>query len=360
MTTTIIPKRLELGDTIAFISPSSRLNELLPIPLLRAVDLFKSKGYPVTTIYSPVSNSNSAAQKARHIASELHQAFIDPQVTCIVSTIGGTEANEILRYIDYGIVRKNPKIFVGYSDNTHLLYAFFVKAGLRGFYGPCALTEFAEFPEPDLFTTNHFFQVLHGKGRKGSEGISGRQVPMSSSSTDQALPFLLDFKKQDSQEIRRKIPTPAAFFTRPGTVTGRVFGGCLRKIVSLSGSPYLSPSMHKGAIFFFEISAGEYSTPMPLERVRSDLVDLINTGLFDDIVGLVVGRTYKYDEEMNKKLEMMIKELTGGGPDGGYKWPVLFGVDVGHTSPMLTIPFGALARLDSSKGEFCFLEEGVE
>jgi muramoyltetrapeptide carboxypeptidase LdcA involved in peptidoglycan recycling len=67
-----------------------------------------------------------------------------------------------LRHIDYEIIRNNPKIFVGYSDITHLLYAFFVKAGLRGFYGPCVLTEFAEFPEPGCIYNESFFPSSPG------------------------------------------------------------------------------------------------------------------------------------------------------------------------------------------------------
>jgi muramoyltetrapeptide carboxypeptidase LdcA involved in peptidoglycan recycling len=364
MTTTIIPKALKPGDKIAFVSPSARLNELLPTSMSRSVKFFEDRGYPVKTIYSPVPTSSSASiflQKIQHVANEIHEAFLDPQVTCIITTIGGTEASEILRHIDYEIIRNNPKIFVGYSDITHLLYAFFVKAGLRGFYGPCVLTEFAEFPEPDAFTTNHFFQVLLGKGSSGTEGIAGKQVPMSTSFTQLELPYLLGpgGEKDNSQDIREMVPTRPARFLRPGTATGPLLGGCLRKLVSLRGTPFFSSSLHKGAIFFFEASQGENYTPMPLERIRSDLVDLINAGLWDDIVGLVVGRTSLYDEKMNKKLESMIEELVDGGPNGGYKWPVLFGVDVGHTSPMLTLPFGALARLDSTKHEFSFLEEGV-
>ncbi|KAE8445959.1 hypothetical protein EG329_012738 [Mollisiaceae sp. DMI_Dod_QoI] len=362
--TTIIPKALKLGDTIAFVSPSLRLNELLPTPMSRSAKFFEDRGYPVKTIYSPIPTSNSGSkflQKAQHVANEIHQAFLDPEVTCIITTIGGTEANEVLRYIDYEIIRNNPKIFVGYSDITHLLYAFFVKAGLRGFYGPCVLTEFAEFPEPDVFTTNHFFQVLLGKGSSSNEGIAGKQIPMSTSFTHLELPFFFASGggREDSQDIRETVPTRQARFLRPGTATGPLLGGCLRKLVSLCGSPFLPASLFKGTIFFFEVSQGENSSPMPLYRIRSDLVDLMNAGLWDDIVGLVVGRTSLYDEKMNKELESVVKELVDSGPNGGYKWPVLFGVDIGHTSPMLTVPLGALAKLDSTKNEFLFLEEGV-
>jgi muramoyltetrapeptide carboxypeptidase LdcA involved in peptidoglycan recycling len=329
----------------------------------RGVKFFEERGYPVKTIYSPIpATSDSSAvflQKVQHVASEIHAAFLDPHVTCIITTIGGTEANEILRSLDYALIRAHPKIFVGYSDITHLLYAFLVQAGLRGYYGPCLLTEFAEFPEPDRFTASHFFDVLLGGDGGGiGGGIAGKEIPRSTSFTHLGLPFL-EGKDAATQEVREMAPTRPARFLRPGMATGPLLGGCLRKLVSLCGTPFLPPSFHKGAIFFFEVSQGEYSSPMPLERIRSDLVDLINAGVWDGIAGLVVGRTYLYDEAMNRKLEAVVEELVDAGPDGGYQWPVLFGVDIGHTSPMLTIPLGALARLDSTRNEFSFLEEGV-
>jgi len=169
------------------------------------------------------------------------------------------------------------------------------------------------------------------------------------------LPFLVDGVKEDAVDIRPMLPTPKPFFLRRGTATGPLIGGLLRRLVSLSGSPYLAPGMHKGAILFFEIAGGDGGAH-PLARVRAEIVDLINTGLFEEIVGLVVGRTYLYDKKLNRGLQEIIGELVDGG---GWKWPVLFGVDVGHTSPMLTIPFGAVARLDSDTEEFVFLEEGM-
>ncbi|RDL40842.1 Uncharacterized protein BP5553_00821 [Venustampulla echinocandica] len=363
--TLLIPKALKKGGTIAFISPSERLNEHFPTPLSRAVSFFQSLGYPVKVIYTPLPTVPSSPTtslhltKTSHIVQEIHAAFLDPQVTCIISTVGGTTINEILRIIDYGIVRSNPKIFVGYSDNTHLIYAFYTQAGLRSFTGPCALTEFAEFPAPDPFTVSHFFQVLRGDDPvtgTTTAGITGQRIPRSTSFAGWDLPFFLASGKEDTEEVREAVPTPPVVWLRPGTASGPIMGGTLRKLVSLSGTPYLPPKMHTGAIFFFEISQGEDQSAMPLYRVRSDIVDLINTGLFDDIVGLVVGRTSLYDEKMNKKLKEIIVELVEGG---GWQWPVLFGVDIGHTSPMLTVPFGVRTRLDSVKDEFCFLEEGV-
>lgn len=238
---------------------------------------------------------------------------------------------------------------MGCSDNTHLIYALYVKAGLRSFYGPCIFTEFAEFPAPDSFTVNHFFQVVKGRG------IAERQIPYSTCFVHQELPFFDEKNGENTEEVRETIPTPQPRFLRPGKARGPILGGCLRKLHGLTGSPFVAPSMHKGAILFLEISQGE-DGPMPLYRVRADLVDLINTGLFDDIVGLVFGRTYMYDDKATAELESLLEELVDGH---GYQWPMLTGVDIGHTSPMITVPFGAEALLDSDTNRFCFLEEGV-
>jgi muramoyltetrapeptide carboxypeptidase LdcA involved in peptidoglycan recycling len=111
-----------------------------------------------------------------------------------------------LRHLDYDLIRKHPKIFVGYSDNAHLIYALYVKAGLRSFFGPCVFTEFAEYPEPDPFTVDHFFQAVTG------EGIVGKQVPYSTQFVHNALPFFDEEKGEDTQEVRRLLPTPPLNF----------------------------------------------------------------------------------------------------------------------------------------------------
>ena len=86
----ITPPPLKSGDTIAFISPSARLNETLPTPLSRSVDFFKKQGYSVKVIYSPTPTTSALPKylaKARHVANEVHEAFLDDAVTCIISTM---------------------------------------------------------------------------------------------------------------------------------------------------------------------------------------------------------------------------------------------------------------------------------
>lgn len=93
-----------------------------------------------------------------------------------------------------------------------------------------------------------------------------------------------------------------------------------------------------------------------LGDVRERLADLAAAGAMDAIAGLVVGRCYAYDRaEARATLETTVAELL-------HRWqfPILMHADVGHTNPMVTLPMGALARLDSQKDEFAVLEAGVE
>lgn len=121
--TPIIPPSLKQGSTIAFISPSARLNDVFPIPLSRATAFFENRGYIIKTIFNSFTTTSFRSETLKR-AQEIHDAFLDPQVTAIISTIGGTSCNELLPHLNYDIIKKNPNIFVGYSDNTLLHYAF--------------------------------------------------------------------------------------------------------------------------------------------------------------------------------------------------------------------------------------------
>ena len=156
----ILPPALKPGDIIALLSPSFRLNDIFPLRVLRATTALEPLGFAVKTIYTPILSTASHYQQIQHRVAELHSAFSNPQVTAIICTIGGLSCNELLPFIDWELIGKNPKIFVGYSDITLLHLAIAKMTGLRTFYGPAAITQFGEFPKPLDFTVRHFLHVL--------------------------------------------------------------------------------------------------------------------------------------------------------------------------------------------------------
>jgi muramoyltetrapeptide carboxypeptidase len=339
-----VPCALRNGDTIAFTSPSGRLNSIFPARIERAKTYLENQGFIVRVVFNTPEPSDFA-QRVKQRVDELHSAFLDPSIKAIICTIGGLSANELLRHIDYNIIRSNPKIFCGYSDITLLHYAFFTQANLQTFYGPAAITQFGEFPHPLPFTTNHFFHVL----QHSTHGPLG-QIPRSTEWTQQFLDWETGADATQPRELQRN---PGPRWIRPGAGTGRIFGGCLPSILQLRGTVY-EPD-YRGRVLMLETPEWDKpNTAMPLEFVRSNLADLVNAGIFDHIIGLVLGRPYAYDEAMSREFEQTVLDQCHGT-----EFPILAGVDFGHTDPILTIPMNALVRLDSGGDVFEGLEPAV-
>ena len=94
--------------------------------------------------------------------------------------------------------------------------------------------------------------------------------------------------------------------------------------------------------------------PFSLEKTRACMADLVNTGVIDEIRGLIIGRPYGYDEKMREKFAQLVADQCYGTT-----FPILLNVDIGHTAPILTIPMNAIVSIDSSKDDFNILEPGV-
>ncbi len=140
------PKMLQPGDKVATVSlswggagePSIRWRYDLGVKRLKEVF-----GLEVVAMPNSLKGSDFAYENPQARAEDLMAAFRDPSIKGIISNIGGSESIRLLPYIDFNVIRENPKIFMGYSDAT-ISHLFCLKAGLSTFYGPAILTEFAE------------------------------------------------------------------------------------------------------------------------------------------------------------------------------------------------------------------------
>ncbi|KAJ3159816.1 hypothetical protein HDU86_001468 [Geranomyces michiganensis] len=345
----VTPSALRPGDTIALVSPSARLNDVFPLRIARAKAFLLAAGYQVKIISKePVPKGYLPA--VQHRVAELHEAFLDPAVRAIVCTIGGISSNELVPHLDYELIAANPKIFIGYSDITILHHALLVRASLRTFYGPAAITQLGEVGGPFDFTWSHFLSVL-----QATPGLPIGKLPRSEKWTQ-------DFNDWSSETPTSAEPRTLHPNERPwtwlckGQAQGRLLGGCLPSLVQLTGTPYILDAANwEGRILLIELpEGGEGPTPHPLEYARANLVDLANAGLLPKIAGVVVGRPYAYTHEMWNQWDGILKDVLEG-----YGIPVLTNVDVGHTDPILTLPLDVMVRLDSTTDVFEVLEPGV-
>ena len=339
----IKPRKLEKGDTIALVSPSAGLAAIFPHRLDNAIKFLKKEGYKIQEFSCTrrIKGWESAPPKER--AKDIMDAFLDKEVNAIICTIGGYNINKILEYLNFEKIKQNPKIFCGYSDISVLHYAISTKANLVTFYGPCAMTQFGEFPKPLNYTLNYFNKAVISIKPIG-------KIEPSREWTDEVLDWS---KKLDITRARKMLENKGYEWLRKGKAKGKMIGGCLHSILHLSGTPYW-PN-HKGKILFIEIPEGQqFDKGEPIAEVDAMLQDLRLKGIFKEISGLIVGRPFKYNEEENKEFKRILLENTEG-----CKFPILYNVDIGHTDPQITIPLGVETEINSEINQFEILESGV-
>lgn len=360
----VLPKALRPGGTIAFVSPSMRLHETFPGPTARGAAVLEARGYKVKHFWT--HEDPSATTVSSHIAvrkAELLSAFADPDVEAIVCMMGGQTMSELVPAFlrDPGalaVLARNPKVVVGMSDITHLHWLLRATTGLRTFYGPTVVPELGEYPAAMPFTVDALLAAVTRPGAPLGP------VPRS----EVWRPRLPEFFFGDPASTAPSAyePSPPWRWLRGGRAEGRVYGGCLSVVVRLGGIAPLVPDW-AGRVVFLETQSAERDlvAGFLLGRIRQFLADLVAQGVFDKVAGLVLGRFFGYNtEEARAQVEQVVREVVienewvrneRYGP-----FPVLMNVDIGHSSPMITLPMDALVRLDSEKDEFSILEAGVQ
>lgn len=268
--------------------------------------------------------------------------FLDKEVKAIITTIGGDHSNQVLKYLNFDVIKNNPKIFMGYSDITVLHFAFASKSNLRTFYGPCIISEFGEYPKILPYTLEYFEKAL----------TKTEPIGNISQSKLWTWEFLDWSEKKDQTRARKMNPTKRYEWWKEGTAQGKIFGGCIPSMNHLVGTEYWVD--FKDKVMFIDIPEGDPGEKFPLPDLDSFLADLDNLGIFKDIKGLIIGRPYYYEEEDNRKLKDIIAYYTKD-----YNYPILFNANIGHASPIMTVPLGAEVMLDSQKNIFEIKEAGV-
>ncbi len=343
MIKTIKPGKLSKGDRIGIVSPSSPMAGLVPHRVKKGVAMIKKLGLRPVVGKNALKITEYTAGNPKERAEDINNFFKDENIKAIISFVGGNHSNQILKYLNFNLIKKNPKIFVGYSDITVLHLAIHTKANLTTFYGPAVITQFAENPEILGYTRKYFEKALMGKEVIGN-------IKPSPSWTEETLDW---FEKEDLKRPRKMKKNPGWEWLGKGKTRGKILGGCITSMMHLRGTEYWPD--FKNAIFFWEIPEGEdFTRGEKLENIDAYLTDLELSGVFGLIKGMVIGRPFSYSKEQNEKLMNIIAERTSN-----YRFPILYSVDVGHTDPMITIPLGTTVELDSDSNRFTFLEKGT-
>lgn len=276
---------------------------------------------------------------------DLHEAFSNPEIKAVISCIGGSDSIRLIDLVDYDLLRKNPKIFLGYSDSTVTNFIC-LKAGLRSYYGPSILSGFAENGGIHDYLRQSVQKVMFSTDPIG---------PLTRSEEGWTVEHL-KWEVPENQSIRRKMEAPMdwQFIQGKSEVTGRLIGGCTDVFPMMVGtSIWPAPEKWQDAILFLENSE-EAITP---DNFLYILRNFAAQGILSRAKGILFSRpcnvpldTFgEYDDMLLKVCqEYKLTDL-----------PIVTRMDFGHTDPMMTLPFGAEATINPLKKTVTINEPGV-
>jgi muramoyltetrapeptide carboxypeptidase len=331
-------RRLRRGDGVGVVSPAWGGAGAFPHRVEKGVAYIESLGFKVKLARHALHRHGFVSDTAENRVSDIHDMFRDPAVRLIVAAIGGDHCCHLLPLLDFDLIRRHPKLFMGYSDITVLNVAIWKATGLVTFNGPTLLTDFAEHPRMLEYTERSLLRTLCAANPVGV-------VEPSPWWTEETPNWAT---KQDLERPRKPEPSPGWTWLRDGVAEGTLIGGCLESLQHLRGTRFW-PDWHE-AIFFFETSE-EKPSPATVDGL---LMDYENMGVFEQLRGLLVGRPMGYSPEERQQLHEVLVERTRR-----YNFPLIADMDFGHTAPQFGVPLGCRARIDGTHRRFAILEAAV-
>ena len=323
----IIPNKLKVNDEVRIIAPSRSLSIIDKETREIANKRFEELGLKLSFSKNCELIDDFSSSSIEERIEDLHEAFLDKKVKAIFTVIGGDNVNQLLKYIDYTIVKKNPKIICGYSDTTALLNALFHKTGLVTYSGP-AYSTLGMLKGID-FSINYIKKCLFS---------SAPYEVINPAQWSDDLWFI-------DQEKRNFYKDNGIKVLNHGKAEGKIVGGNLCTLNLLQGTEFM-PDLKKSVLF---IEDDELTSPSNFDR---DLQSLIHQKHFDKVKGIVIGKFQLksgVSEDLLKKIIQSKRELAS--------IPVLYNLNFGHTTPHICFPIGGFVKIDTQSHKQIIIEK---
>ena len=341
----IKPDMLKKGDKIAVVSLSwGGLGDdnLIHKYYIAKERLEKEFGLEVVTMPNTLKGTEYIYNHPEARAKDLMDAFKDKTIKGIFCAIGGDDTIRILPYIDFDVIRNNPKVFMGYSDTTSNHFMMH-KANLVSFYGPSVMCEFGMYGKMFDYTKEAVLNILF----KDSRGLEIKSSPIWSDD------FIAWAEENQNKTLKtRKEEHGYEVLQGSGVVEGKLLGGCL-DVFPMVLETEIWPTLDewKDKILLIETSEEDPAPSYVLYYMRN----LGMQGIFDVIKGIIVGKPHneKYYEEYKESIKKSLKEFNHE------TLPVLYNVNVGHADPIGILPLGSEIQVDYDNKTIKLLESPV-
>ncbi len=339
-------KRLKKGDKIAIVSLSSGMlgdKEFIHKYYIAKERLENEFGLEVVCMPNALKGSKFIYEHPEARAKDLMDAFSDESIKAIICSIGGDDSVRMLPFINYEIIKNNPKIFMGYSDTT-VSHFIMNKVGLVSFYGASIMTDFAEYVKMFDYTKNAVENILF-KDSKGYE------IKSSDTWSNDFVPW-----KEENQNIEKKLIKEEHHYeviSGSGVIKGKLMGGCIDVFpMILETEIWPKKDEWKNKIMLVETSEEKMSPEYLLFFLRN----LGAQGILNVIKGIIVGKPQDevYYEEYKEMYLKVLKEFNVEN------LPILYNVNIGHAYPNGVLPLGIEYLIDLDKKQIVLLESATE
>lgn len=347
----IKPQRLKPNDKVAIVSLSrGMLGENKFIHILEiAKRRLEEYGLEVIVMSNALKGIKYLYKHPEARAKDLMNAFKDKSIKAIINAIGGDDTIRLLPYIDFEVIRNNPKIFMGFSDTTvnHLMM---YKAGLVSYYGGSLMNNWGEYVEINEYTKNAlenaFFNPLDKYEIKSSPYCSYEDKKVYFDINN------VNIKRETEEETKGY-----EVLQGKSKVKGQLLGGCAETFVYLMGTS-LWPTLNewKDKILFIEVSDEEKSE-LPEYYFAWILRNLEAQGIFNVINGIIMGKP-PVKEKYDAYKEILFDIVNTDGKH--YDLPIIYNVNFGHAYPIGIIPIGLECELDLDNKKIIINEKFTE
>ena len=312
----VLPPRLKAGDTVGLIEPASATWEPFAITLIE--EALANLGLKSKRAHNILGRDGYFAGDDKARAEGVNAMFGDSNVNAIMSVRGGWGTARILPYLDFDLIRQNPKALIGYSDITALHLALQAKTGMVTFHGPVGISAW---------------------GKRSLETFRPLLF-------DAAMPDYINPVAEEDRLVQNKWRTQTI---TPGVARGRLLGGNLTVMTALVGTPYM-PSFDGAILFFEDVDEAVY-------RIDRMLTQLGQAGILKNLAGVIFGNCTDCEAGRNiggfTLTEILNHHLQPLGV------PAYSGAFIGHITDQFTVPEGGLVEMDADAGTFRLLEPAV-
>lgn len=340
------PKKLQKGDKIAIVSLSwggLGDNNLIHKYYIAKERLENDFGLEVTTMPNTLKGSEFVYNHPELRAKDLMDAFEDKSIKGIFCAIGGDDSVRILPYINYDIIKNNPKIFMGYSDTT-ISHFMLHKAGVISYYGPSIMCEFGEYVKMFDYTKDAVSNILF-------KDTTNYEIKSSDIWSNDYVSW-----DEENQNIAKKVLKEEHHYevlSGSGIVRGKLLGGCIDVFpMILETEIWPKTDEWKDKILLVETSEEK----MPPNYLLYYLRNLGAQGILNVIKGIVVGKPQdeKYYEEYKEIYLKVLKEFNCEN------LPILYNINIGHAYPTGLLPLGVEYEINCDNKTIRLVESATD